>query len=297
MLWFRSVQIKLNWIEFKYLNTIIYFYIWYFRLTSCVFCSCLFFLSLFLSLSFERRSDGQAAAYSSLHMNKQSYNDLKCIENKKILLCLSGVVPKPTGKVASAGEAGGELHQAPGDLLLSALPEPLPHRLLGLRPAAGPLALQPDHHLHLPAVPPGLHRWLAGPFGHLQPFSSSFYALFPAGLLPHLPSPGTRPSPAPHRLYVPPTPGVPVLCRSKELQYSLTEDEGEGTHSEYWEDVVMLRGAQKWTWRTRIHLSLETWLYPPAEGVAVLDIWKSDKCSLTSRIRHILIWPSAKVCH
>lgn len=125
---------------------------------------------------------------------------------------IPGVVSKPAGQVASAGEAGGELHQAPGHLLLlSALLQPFSHQLPGLRPAAGPLAHHPDHHLRIPAVPPGLHRLLAGPPGHLHPFTSPFHALFFASLLPQLLSPGTQRSPAPHRLYVPPTPGVPVL--------------------------------------------------------------------------------------
>lgn len=164
-----------------------------------------------------------------------------------------GVVSKPAGQVASAGEAGGELHQAPGHLLLLAVLQLLSQQLPGLWSAAGPLALHPHHHLHLPAVPPGLHHRLTGPPGHLHPFSSPFRALCFAGLLPHLPGPGTEPPPASHGLHVPSAPGLPLLSWSKELQYSLTEDEGQGTHSVYWEDVVMLSGGSKWTSKPRMH--------------------------------------------
>lgn len=172
------------------------------------------------------------------------HTKLKWIGNKRFFSFFSGVVPKQTSQVASAGEAGGEFHKAPGHLLLSAVFQPLTHQHFGLRSAAGPLALRPSHHLHLPAVTPQLHRWLTGSPGHLHSFSSPFHALFLANLLPELPSPGTQPSSAPHRIYVPPTPSVPVFSWSKELQYCLTEDEGKGTYSGYWKDVVMLGGRQ-----------------------------------------------------
>lgn len=122
----------------------------------------------------------------------------------------SGVVPKPSGQVASAREAGGELHQAPGHLLapLFALLRSPFQRLLGLGSAAGALALRPHHHLHLAAVPPGLHGRLAGPSGNLHPIPSPLHALSSAGLLPQLHGPGTQLAPVPH---VPPAPGVPVL--------------------------------------------------------------------------------------
>lgn len=152
--------------------------------------------------------------------------------------------------MASSGEAGGELHQGAGRLLhlLLALLRPLPRRPPGLRSAAGPLALGPHHHLRLPAVPTGLHRRLAGPARHLRPVSSSVHPLIAARLLPQLPSAGTQPSPAPHGLHLSPTLRVPVLGGSQKLQYCLTEDEGQGTHSVYWEDVVMLpRGGDQWT--------------------------------------------------
>lgn len=122
----------------------------------------------------------------------------------------SGVVPKPTGQVAPPREAGGELHQAPGHLLanLSALLRSRLQQLFGLGSAAGPLALHPHHHLHLAAVPPGIHGRLAGLVGNVHPISPSLHALSFAGLLPQLHGSGTQLPPFPD---VPPAPGVPVL--------------------------------------------------------------------------------------
>lgn len=122
----------------------------------------------------------------------------------------SGVVPKPTGQVAPPGEAGGELHQAPGHLLASffALLRSPFQQLFGLWSAAGPLALLRHQHLHLAADPPGLHGWLAGPAGNVHPISSSLHGLSFAGLLPQLHGSGTQLAPVPH---VPPAPDVPVL--------------------------------------------------------------------------------------
>lgn len=53
-------------------------------------------------------------------------------QNKGPPLFSPGVVPKPTSQVASAGEARGELHQAPGHLLLPALLQLLSLQLPGL---------------------------------------------------------------------------------------------------------------------------------------------------------------------
>lgn len=133
-----------------------------------------------------------------------------------VCLCLFilflGVVPKPSSQVASSGEAGGGLHQAAGHPVpLSALLQPLPLRHPGLRAAAGPLALHPDQHLRLPAVPARLPGQLPEPLRLLRSFSSSFHACIPAGLLLQLPGFGTRASSGPHRLCVPPTADVPVL--------------------------------------------------------------------------------------
>lgn len=209
------------------------------------------------------------------------HTKLSWIVNKKFSSFFSGVVPKPTSQVASAGEAGGEFHQAPGHFLLSALFQPLSHQHFGLRSAAGPLALHPSHHLHLPAVTPRLHRWLTGPPGHLHSFSSPFHALFLAKLLPELPSPGTQPSSVPHRLYVPPTPGVPVLSWSKELQYCLTEDESKGTHSVYWKDVVMLRGRQSGLQDPKSALKTD---FPHADWIVLC--WKISRVKSTVDIQN-----------
>lgn len=163
-------------------------------------------------------------------------------------LLILGVVPEPTGQVASPGEAGGELHHAPGHPILPVLLQPLTHQLPGLQSAAGPLARYPHHHLHLPAVAPRLHRRSPGSTGQLHPSSPYVHALLPADLLPQLPGTGTQPPPAPHRLHV--SPGLPVFglhgqagaggVGPTELQYRLAEDEGQGTHPVHWEDVVMV---------------------------------------------------------
>lgn len=152
------------------------------------------------------------------------------------------MVPKSASQVASAGEVGGEFHQAPGHLLLLlALLRTLFCWFLGHQSAAGPLAFHSNHHFLLPAVPPRFHHCLPGPPGYIHPFSATFHAIFLAILLPKFSSLGTQPSSAPHGHHVPPARGVPVFSGSKKLQYCLTEDEGQGTYSVYWEDVVMLR--------------------------------------------------------
>lgn len=155
-----------------------------------------------------------------------------------------GVVPEPSSQVASTGEAGGELHQGAGCHLhlLPALLRSLSGLLPGLWPAAGPLAHDPDHHLHFPAVSPRLHRQLAGPANQFHPFSATSHPVILAHLVPQPLCTRTRPPPVPHGLNVPAGLLVPVLGRSQKFQYRLSEDEGQGTYSVHWKDMVMLRG-------------------------------------------------------
>lgn len=161
--------------------------------------------------------------------------------NWKSSRLFSGVVPKSASQVASAGEAGGEFHQAPGHLLLLALLRTLFRWFPGHKSAAGPLAFHSNHHFLLSAVPPRFHHCLPGAPRHIHSFSATFHAVFLEFLLLKLSSLGTQSSSAPHGHHVPPARSVPVFSGSKKLQYCLTEDEGQGTYSVYWEDVVMLR--------------------------------------------------------
>lgn len=193
---------------------------------------------------------------------------------------ISGVVPEPSSQVASTGEAGGELHQGAGCHLhlLLALLWSLSRLVPGLlRPAAGPLALHPDHCLRLPAVSPRLHRRFAGPANQFHPVPASGHPVILAHLFPQPLGAGTRPPPASHGLNVPTGLLVPVLGRSQELQYRLAEDEGQGTYSVDWEDVVML-------WRRTVDSALfwKRLTLPPAEeiflflkgGKSAADIWE-----------------------
>lgn len=163
-----------------------------------------------------------------------------------------GVVSKPTSQVASSGEAGGERHQAAGHSFpLSSFFWPIHHQLPGLRAAAGALALHPYHIFGPSAVAAGLHQRLTDPTRGLRSLSSPIHASFLASVNIQLPSPGTQSSPFPHQFYVLPATHIPVLSQPQELQYSLTEDESQGAHSVYWEDVVMPNEGLRWTCTSR----------------------------------------------
>lgn len=171
---------------------------------------------------------------------------LHCFHNHHRLIL--GVVPKPASQVASSGEAGGERHQAAGQPIpLSSVFWSIHHQLTGLWAATGALALHPYHVFGLPAVVARLYQLFAEPSGRLRSLSSPIHASILASVYVQLHTPGTQPSPAPHQLYVPPATHISVLCQLKELKYSIAEDESQGAHSVYWEDMVMLFQGLKWT--------------------------------------------------